>query len=60
MANAARDLAVQMSHPGTKYWKALGRLIGYKKGKKTKGIINKNSKVLKTVIFCDYNYTTYK
>ena len=31
--NAARELAVNMSHPGPEYWKALGRLIGYIKGK---------------------------
>ena len=31
--NAARELAVHMSHPETEHWKALGRLIGYIKGK---------------------------
>ena len=33
MENAARELAVHMSHPGTEHWKALGRLIEYLKGK---------------------------
>ena len=33
VANAARELAVHMSHPGPEHWKALGRLIGYLKGK---------------------------
>ena len=45
-------------HPGTDHWKALGRLIGYLKGKDTKGIIIRNPKVLKAVMFCDSNYAT--
>ena len=42
--NAARGLAVHMSHPGPEHWKALGRLIAYLKGKETKGIIIRNPK----------------
>ena len=33
LANVARELAVHMSHPGPDHLKALGRLIGYLKGK---------------------------
>ena len=55
MANATRELAVHMSHPGTENWKAYGRFIGYLKGKETKGIIIRKPKILKAVM-----YTTYK
>ena len=58
--NAATELVVHMSHPGTENWKALGRLIGYPKGKETKGIIISKPKVLKSVMFCDSNYATDK
>ena len=58
--NTARELAVHMSHPGTEYWKALGCLIGYLKGKDTKGIVIRNPKVLKAVMFSDSNYATDK
>ena len=40
VANAARELAVHMIHPEQDYWKALGRLIGYIKGKEAKCIIS--------------------
>ena len=60
MANAARELAVRMSHPGLKHWKVLGRLILYLKGKETKDIIIRNPKVLKAVMFCDSNCAIYK
>ena len=33
VVKAERDLAMQMIHPGTEHWKALGLLIGYLKGK---------------------------
>ena len=60
VANAEMELAVQMSHLGTEHWKILGRLIVYLKGKETKGIIIRNPKVMKLVIFCDSNYATDK
>ena len=60
MANAARELEVQMSHPGPDHWKALGRLIGYIKSKETKGIIIRNPKVPKSVMLYDSNYSTDK
>ena len=60
MANAARELAVHMSHPGLEHWKALGRLIGYLKGKYIKGIVIKQPEVLKAFIFCYSNYATDK
>ena len=58
--NASRELAVHMSHPGPDHWKALGHLISYIKGKENKGIITRNPKVLKAVMFCDSNYSTEK
>ena len=57
---AARELVVHISHPGSEHWKSLGSLIGYLKGKETKGIFNKNTKVIKTVMFCDSNYAKDK
>ena len=54
--NAARELLLHISHYGPEYWKALGCLIGYIKGKEIKGIFNRNSKVIKDVMFCDSNY----
>ena len=60
MENAARELAVHMSHPGPGHCKALGRLIGYLKGKETKCIIIRKPKVLKAVMFYDSNYATDK
>ena len=60
VSNAARELEVHMSHPGLEHWKALGHLIGYLKGKETKGIIVRNPKVMKAVIFYDSNYATDK
>ena len=60
VANLEMDLAVHMSHPGPEHCKALGRLIGYLKVKQTKGIIISKPKVQKLVIFCYFNYATYK
>ena len=60
VANTERDLAVHMSHTGPEHRKELGRLIGYLKCKETKGIVIRKHKVMKSVMFCDYNYTTDK
>ena len=60
VANAAREFAVHMSHPGTEHWKALGRFIVSLKGEKIIGIIIRKPKVLKAVMFCDSNYATDK
>ena len=49
-----------MSHPGPEHWNSLGSLIGYLKGKETKGIIIRKPKVMKSVMFCDSNYATDK
>ena len=38
----------------------MGHLIGYLKGKDTKGIIIRNPKVIRVVMFYDSNYATYK
>ena len=58
MVNAARELGVQMNYPEPEHWKALGRLIGYLKGKRIIGITVINTKVIKEVMFCDSNYAT--
>ena len=42
------------------HWKALGILIGYLKVKETKGIIIRNTKVLKAVNFCGSIYAMDK
>ena len=49
--NLERYSAVNMSRPGPEHWKALRRLIGYLKGKKTKGVVIRNPKSLKAVCF---------
>ena len=60
VGNLARQLAVHMSYPGPEHWKALGRFIGYLKGKQAKGNIVRKPKVFKPVMFCDSNYATNK
>ena len=60
VVNSERELVVRISHPGSEHWKSFGRLIGYLKGKETKRIFNRNPKVIKTVMFCNYNYATDK
>ena len=60
MSNVARELDVHMSHPGPEHWNAFGRLIGYLKGKKTKGIMIRKPKILNAVICCDSNCATDK
>ena len=49
-----------MRHPGPEHWKALGRLMGYLKGKYTKVIAVRKPKVPKSVMFFDSNCATYK
>ena len=58
--NTTRELEVHMSHPGKEHWKSLGSFIGYLKIKETKGIVIRNPKVLKAVMFCELNYATEK
>ena len=60
VVNAARELAVHMSHPGPEHWKALRHLIGCLKGKYIKGIIIRKPNFLKAVMFFDLNYATKK
>ena len=60
VVKSAIELAVNMSHPRTEYWKALRCLTGYLKLKNSKGTIIRKPKVLQYVIFCHYNYATYK
>ena len=60
MANASMELSVHMIYPGPEHWKALVLFIGYLKGKDTKGITIRNTKVLKAVMFCDSSYATDK
>ena len=58
--NAARELAVYMSHPGMGHCKSLVRLIDYLKGKDTKVIVIIKPKVMKAIMFCDLDYATEK
>ena len=58
--NAARELAVYMSHPGMGHCKSLVRLIDYLKGKDTKVIVIIKPKVMKAIMFCDSDYATEK
>ena len=51
MANVARELAVHMSHHGMEHWKALGRLIGYLKGKRQKAYSSESLRFLKPLFF---------
>ena len=60
VANAAIDLSLHIIHPGLEHWKALGRLIGYLKGKETKSIVIREPNFLKAIMFCYYNYATDK
>ena len=60
VANVSQQLSVHMSHPGPEYWKALGRLILYINGRETEYTVIIKYKVLKSVMFCDFNYSTDK
>ena len=51
VVNVARELVIHISHPETKHWKALGRLVGYIKGKETKCIVIRKPKGIKGVIY---------
>ena len=58
--NASIELVVHFSYTGTEHWKALRSLIGYLRGKEIKCIFNRNTKVIKYVMFCNSNYATDK
>ena len=60
VANVSQQLSVHMSHPGPEHWKALGRLILYINGRETEYTVIIKYKVLKSVMFCDFNYSTDK
>ena len=60
MENAARELAVYMSHPDPEHRKELEFLIGYLKGKDIKFIYIIKPKVMKDVMFCYSNYDVDK
>jgi len=53
---AVRDLARHMSNPGDSHWKALGRLIGYMKGIKLKGLRMKKPHSLRNGSLCDSDF----
>ena len=57
-ANVARDLARHMSNPGEEQWKAMGRVVGYLKGKKLHGHIMRRPRELQAVQYCDASYAT--
>jgi len=56
MCNVVRDLARHMSNPGDPHWKALGRLIGYMKGMKLKGLRMKKPHSLRNGSLCDSDF----
>ena len=49
--NTEKELVTHMINPRKEHWKEVTLLIGYLKGKKTKGIIVRNPEVFKTVRF---------
>ena len=56
ICNQVRDLARHMSNPGEQHWVALGRLIGYLKGMKLKGMILRKPVELRTVSLVDSDF----
>ena len=60
VANASRELAMHRIQTGPEHFNSLRRLIGYLKVKNTKGIIVRNPKVLKAVMFFYSNYALNK
>ena len=56
MCNQVRDLARHMSNPGEQHWKALGRLIGYMKGMKLKGMVLRKPIDLRNVSLVDADF----
>ena len=59
MANAARELAVHMSHPDIEHGKTLRHLIGYLKGKNTKSLLLEILKFLSQLCFLFQLYHKY-
>ena len=56
MCNQVRDLARHMSNPGEQYWIALGRLIGYMKRMKLKGMVLRKPTELRTASLMDSDF----
>ena len=56
MCYAVRYLARHMSNPGDPHWKALGRLVGFMKGMKIKGVILRKPVDLRTVSLVDSDF----
>jgi len=56
ISNQVRDLARHMSNPGQQHWIALGRIVGYMKGIKLKGMIMKKPVDLRTVSLMDSDF----
>ena len=56
LCNQVRDLARHMSNPGEQHCKALGRLIGYMKGMKLKGMILRKPIDLRNISLVDADF----
>ena len=59
-ANAVRDLARHMSSPGVDQWRAMERVVGYRKDKELHGLIMKKPESLTVINYCDATYATDK
>ena len=57
---AVRALSAHMSNPGVDHWKAMGRLVGYLKGMKVRGITYYAPDSFQTVSLADTDYGNCK
>ena len=53
---AVGQLARHMQNPGKQHWKALGRAVGYVKGKAKHSLIMRKPLEMRIVSFCDSSY----
>jgi hypothetical protein len=56
ICNATRELSSHLHHPSEEHWKALGRLVGYLKGKNEFKLILRAPEELRGIHLCDSNY----
>jgi hypothetical protein len=57
-ANAARELSQYMARPTQEHWRALERLVGYMKQKKSHHLIYRKPRELRVIGSADSNYAT--
>ena len=55
-ANAARELSQHLSNPNQDHWKALGKIVGYIKGRINRGKVMRRPKELRVVAWGDSDY----